>query len=160
MKNLCTFDGCTNEVRVKSRGLCSGHNYQWKMGYELYEIGSKYNVTKYCKLESCNEEYSCNGYCLTHYNMKYKTGLDPQMYEDMLVEQNYKCAICGCDAKSLSKRFQIDHDHSCCPTRRACSKCVRGLLCSSCNLGIGNLKDDISILEKATDYLKKFATIV
>jgi len=32
---------------------------------------------------------------------------------------------------------------------------VRGLLCSNCNTGIGNLQDSIEILEEAINYLKE-----
>jgi hypothetical protein len=63
----------------------------------------------------------------------------------MLESQNNSCAICGGDAGQRS--FSVDHDHI--------SGKVRGLLCRGCNVGIGNLKDDIEILEKAIEYIKK-----
>jgi hypothetical protein len=30
-------------------------------------------------------------------------------------------------------RPQIDHDWSCCPTKKCCGKCVRGIICNRCN---------------------------
>jgi Recombination endonuclease VII len=58
----------------------------------------------------------------------------------MLAEQAGVCAIC-----SLDLPLSIDHDHV--------TGEVRGLLCSNCNLGIGNLRDDPEIIGSAIRYL-------
>ena len=73
-------------------------------------------------------------------------GLKEQDYEQMVAEQNNLCAICG--KKEEGKVLCIDHDH-------ATGK-VRGLLCSNCNIGLGNLKEDIQIFLAAIAYLKKY----
>lgn len=52
------------------------------------------------------------------------------------------CEICG---KDLEGKGNIDHDH-------ATGK-VRGVLCGPCNRGLGIFKDDIALLQKATQYL-------
>jgi hypothetical protein len=64
----------------------------------------------------------------------------------MLVEQNYRCAICGTD-KPTGKWvvFAVDHCHV--------TGKVRGLLCNECNRGMGLLRDDATLLRKAADYL-------
>lgn len=70
-------------------------------------------------------------------------------YDDLLKKQNFKCAICGSDKSGnnkFAKNFSIDHCHK--------TKKVRGLLCNSCNRGIGLFKDNIDILLKAVEYLK------
>ena len=59
------------------------------------------------------------------------------------------CVICGSRAG-----LTIDHDHSCCPGKSSCGKCVRGVLCSTCNTGLGMFKDNPFLLTKAIDYLK------
>jgi hypothetical protein len=68
-------------------------------------------------------------------------------YEAMRREQNNRCAICR---RPPGKRdLHVDHDHD--------TNVIRGLLCYYCNTGLGNFKDDIALLEKACDYLRKHA---
>lgn len=64
------------------------------------------------------------------------------------------CQICG----TTSGTLHVDHDHNCCPGQKACcGKCVRGLICGSCNRGIGLLRDDHELVAKAAAYLRKYA---
>ena len=67
-----------------------------------------------------------------------------EQYEQLLVRQNGACAICG---KQTTKRLCVDHCHA---TGR-----VRGLLCSKCNLGIGQLDDDPGLMRAAIAYLSR-----
>ncbi len=34
----------------------------------------------------------------------------------------------------------IDHDHGCCPNSNSCGRCIRGLLCTRCNLRVGSFE--------------------
>jgi hypothetical protein len=49
----------------------------------------------------------------------------------------------------------VDHDHTCCPGKKSCGKCIRGFLCRACNSFIGLAKDNITTLENAVKYLKE-----
>ena len=69
-------------------------------------------------------------------------------YEQLLVEQDYRCAICG--SPGGERQLAIDHDHT---TNR-----IRGLLCTSCNAGIGQFKENPELLQKAIDYLTQEAS--
>lgn len=73
-----------------------------------------------------------------------------EFYEDLLSKYLGKCWIC----KDLAAT-NIDHDHNCCSGSYSCGKCVRGILCNNCNTAIGLLKDELSTLKSAIDYLTK-----
>lgn len=78
-----------------------------------------------------------------HYQAK-KYGITPEKYAEMVVERNNLCDICKLPEKR-KKRISIDHNHS--------TGKVRGLLCDSCNNGIGKLRDDPTLLISAANYL-------
>jgi hypothetical protein len=74
-------------------------------------------------------------------------------YETILATQGGRCAICD-RRPGTGQVLSIDHDHSCCPERhRSCGRCIRGLLCRSCNVGLGHFKDRADLLERAQAYL-------
>lgn len=90
------------------------------------------------------------------YVYKSRYGITEEQYDEMLELQNYCCAICGINQLELTKRLSVDHDHNCCPGLFACGKCLRGLLCASCNLALGGFKDKESILKSALIYLSNY----
>lgn len=72
----------------------------------------------------------------------------------ILLSQDNKCKICRDEFTDVNK-YHIDHDHKCCPGNKSCGQCVRGLLCRSCNHGLGNFRDSIDSLTRAIKYLQK-----
>ena len=86
-------------------------------------------------------------------------GLTVGQYDAMLAAQGGVCAICRKAETRIDKAsgrvisLGVDHDHACCPGQRSCGECVRGLLCDSCNSGIGRLKDSVEIVTAALAYL-------
>ena len=81
----------------------------------------------------------------------------PAWYDEKLASQNGHCAICGADQPggNGNKSFQIDHDRKCCSGRKSCGKCIRELLCSSCNSTLGHVDDDIDLLYAMIEYIKR-----
>lgn len=64
-----------------------------------------------------------------------------------------ECAICG-TTEPGKHGWHIDHDHRCCPANgSSCGKCIRGILCHKCNVGLGHFNDDPSRLAAAIDYV-------
>jgi hypothetical protein len=75
-------------------------------------------------------------------------GISEDEYDAILSRQGGVCAICGSDdPKHSHGRFVVDHCHK--------TGSVRGLLCHSCNVGIGCLEDNPETLRKAIAYLLK-----
>ena len=87
-------------------------------------------------------------------NAAYKYGVTPEWFDRKLEEQSGRCACCGTDEPGgPTGVFHIDHDHACCPGKRSCGRCLRGLLCNRCNWMLGLAKDDVDTLRSAVDYL-------
>jgi hypothetical protein len=84
-------------------------------------------------------------------------GLTLEQFEARLAEQDGKCAICG-TTEPGPRGWHVDHDHTCCAGKKTCGQCIRGILCASCNWGIGNLKDDPEIIRAALDYVLAYRT--
>lgn len=73
-------------------------------------------------------------------------GLTPGQYDAILEAQGGVCAICG-GSDNGKRRLAVDHCHT--------SNTVRGILCGSCNKGIGNLKESERVLLSAIQYLRQ-----
>jgi hypothetical protein len=68
-------------------------------------------------------------------------------WNKMFEKQNGCCAICHLHQSKLPSRLCVDHCHT--------TGKVRGLLCTSCNMGLGHFRDDETILESAINYLRE-----
>jgi hypothetical protein len=82
-------------------------------------------------------------------HLRDRHGISEEEYLEILKFQNGKCAICGkTEGRGVwsTKNLFIDHCHK---TRR-----IRGLLCDSCNRGIGLLQENPDLLRAAADYLE------
>jgi len=79
-----------------------------------------------------------------HYKAKYNMSLAE--YDDLLKAHDNSCAICGKSPEENGKRLCVDHDHE---TGR-----IRGLLCHSCNKGIGLFQDNPIFIQEAINYLR------
>jgi hypothetical protein len=87
------------------------------------------------------------------YVLKCVYGIDQGAYDAMMLSQGGLCAICKCELvedlpRSNPRQINIDHDHE--------TGVVRGLLCSACNIGIGQFADSVGILREAIAYLERY----
>jgi hypothetical protein len=74
--------------------------------------------------------------------LKRNYGISLDQYERLREKQDGLCAICG----NFEEKLNVDHEHV--------SGAIRGLLCSTCNVGLGMMSDDIERLYSAIDYLE------
>lgn len=75
---------------------------------------------------------------------KRKFGLSKEEYDQMLIDQNNQCAICK---RKIGREAAVDHCHT--------TNKIRGLLCRSCNLGLGAFKDNMDTIRKAINYINE-----
>lgn len=87
-------------------------------------------------------------------SLKARYGITLELYNEILERQGGRCAICRQLPSHQLRNFDVDHDHKCCPGKKSCGRCVRGLLCRACNVGLGHFRDDFALLARAIEYLK------
>lgn len=97
--------------------------------------------------------------CRTH-------NLTLEQFVAMRDQQKDRCKSCAEPLRLEELRaVHVDHDPKCCPNPRTkqerastdfrtCGKCVRGLLCSSCNRAVGLLERYPHHVEKWMQYLR------
>lgn len=174
----CEFPGCTRTYI--SKGLCASHNWQRNVGRELTPLpdrreakpadrngrGEKQcrtcliwlHVSMFTRLASAPD--GLQGHCRDcgrEAQRKALYRMPRGMYADMMASQGGACAICkqpSTDGRALA----IDHNHMCCPdSPGSCGRCVRALLCTACNHGLGKFRDSPELLRAAAAYLELHA---
>ncbi len=84
-------------------------------------------------------------------SLKKLYGITSEEYNSMVDKQNGLCAICGSPEKTFdsntkqTKVLSVDHNHE--------TGQIRGLLCNSCNRGIGLIGDSPEKLLSAIKYM-------
>lgn len=94
---------------------------------------------------------SKNGEYQRNWKLKNKYGITEDQFQEALKKQDGKCLICKVvmnidDPKQPGDRATVDHCHR---TRR-----FRGIICSACNRGLGQFKDNAELLIQAAEYIK------
>lgn len=102
------------------------------------------------KQEKRAKEYMKN--YIRERSLKQKYNLTIDEYNKLLTLQDNKCLICNKietnkDKSGKIKNLAVDHCHK--------TGKIRGLLCCSCNLGLGYFKEETESLKNAIEYLKK-----
>ena len=98
-------------------------------------------------MRCATEKDNCSTYCkpcIREADIGRKYRLTIEQHREMFETQQGCCAICQ---EPQDRSLAVDHDHT--------TGAIRGLLCSQCNLLIGNAKDDVDILRSAIAYLQR-----
>lgn len=121
---------------------------------ELYREAVKKHRLKYPEKERqrSRDFYHNNTDQARDIRFRSKYGITMLDYKHMLEAQNGTCQICKLPPTSLGrtgkpKLLAVDHCHT---TRK-----VRGLLCQTCNLGLGGFEDNIPRIQAAIDYINR-----
>ena len=150
-KNKHNKDGYAYYCRLCKKDVSDKH-YKNPDNYKKLKKSSKNwsknNLDK-CKIKNKRYDSSIQGKINRRmYSLKWRYGISLEDYNKMFEEQQGCCAICETHVTELSKQLCVDHRHF--------DSKVRGLLCNSCNLLLGNSKDSIKILQNAIKYLGKY----
>ena len=104
---------------------------------------------KECTVKRTVEYNRVNSTSVKSQYLKRNYGLTFEEFEAMLSDQDNCCAICGTTEPSKTrgrhKRFHVDNDSS--------GK-VRGLLCKSCHIALGEVDSNIHTLKSMIEYLE------
>lgn len=78
-------------------------------------------------------------------HLKRKYGITLEQYDEMLAKQGGVCGICRCEPRP-DISLHVDHNHA--------TGEIRGLLCFSCNVTVGHLREDHDRLAAVAAYLR------
>lgn len=107
-----------------------------------------HNACKKCRKEYAKKYQKKNMRKVRNRAYLSRYGISIEEYETLYEKQKGCCSICGTSNSTGKLKYAklfVDHCHN--------RDEVRGLLCKSCNIGLGEFKDDVSLLQKAIEYL-------
>jgi hypothetical protein len=131
-----------------STKLCTKCNTA-KPNTDFYFQKKRGYLSGYCKpcSKNCVIEYHKNNRKKHKlYSIKKKYGLNENEYNNFLKKYKNKCAVCLTNKTKLC----VDHCHK--------SGKIRGILCTNCNVALGQVNDSIKILSKLINYLNEYKT--
>ncbi len=125
-KNRASDDGLSGYCKLCDAKNCKDYEHK--------------NITKVRKRQAIYRGKNKMG--VRKRNYKYLYGITVEQVEEMRKKQNGLCAIC-----KVRLATNIDHDHL--------TGQFRGILCGTCNRGLGIFYDNPTILASAIEYLEK-----
>lgn len=162
-RGTCSIEGCGRQHQA--RGWCYRHWRLWKQfgdpmrpSKTCAECGTAFEPVLHGSPRYCSDECRVTRRrrlaTASSWRSRLRTryGIEAADYEAMLDAQDGGCAICGATTPGGVGTFHVDHCHD--------TGAVRGLLCSACNIGIGNLGDSAERLLIAADYLTRPPAVI
>lgn len=122
---------------------CHWLSYKNNNNDKINQRAREYRKNNPDKIRKNNQKYKENNKeQLKNKHLEKLYGITLKEYKQLLKEQNGVCKICGGTCK---KDLHVDHCHD--------TGEIRGLLCVRCNVALGHFQDDITLLQKAIEYL-------
>lgn len=122
-----------NYTKYRKKKLENARNYRLSNLEKVKEYQKEYAIKNAERLKVYKRDWK----------LKRKFNIGAKDYDLILQSQNGVCAICGSD--NNGKTLVVDHDHK--------TGLIRGLLCDDCNLFLGFVDDDETLIQKAISYL-------
>jgi hypothetical protein len=162
---------CGKRPRVKNRSWCREcANELARINQENHQhepcatCGKKPRMKNQSYCRECKSAYQRAWQKKTYNSERYRNkslrnrfGITLEEYSTMLEQQNGVCAICGKAETRVHNKtgkvqpLGVDHNHT--------TGEIRELLCHNCNLLVGNIETNITLVKKALLYLQKHNTI-
>ena len=166
---ICEICGPTKAFPYKDKRLGKGFNFRCSISNSKRAIKDRARrledkdyYEKWKASNTANAAKRREGWTLekkSKVKMQFRKSIYTTVYnrtwEEILAmaeSQNNQCLICRVDFEDWN--WNVDHDHSCCNQRNTCGNCIRGLLCSLCNSGLGFFKDNVKNMINAVLYLE------
>ena len=174
---LCSIDSC--DSAHYSKGFCERHYRKWrrhgdalagrrtagliqerdKLGRKLCMLCEEWLPESSFQMRPGGSADGLRNRC-SRCMSDGKRGMTIEQRRAFLVAQEGSC-VCGMVfdvyGGGNGSSYCIDHDHSCCPGEKSCGDCIRGLLCSACNLVLGHADDRPDVLHGLIGYLARSA---
>jgi hypothetical protein len=121
--------------------------------HKLLNYIREHNIKRLCKFCKVGPLEPCRGvrdYCKicapTSYSIAliHSYGINQPQYDVIYTSQQGLCAMCGTDLSSI--KANVDHNHE--------TGQVRGILCHTCNIGLGFIEKP-GFIERARTYLTR-----
>jgi hypothetical protein len=148
---------CKTCHRLRNRGHYQARTH-CRFGHALVESNSYCYVSKQGhKVRECKQCATAKNHRrvqqLRENHLKRNFHITQARFDELLLAQGGKCKTCNSLDPGGMGAFHIDHDHNCCPGKKCCGKCIRGLLCQLCNDLIGKAREKAETLRACADYV-------
>jgi hypothetical protein len=115
------------------------------------KTGRRHSACKECDKARVKARHQANPERTRNNDLKRNYGITLDEHTQMYEAQNGVCAICKGEGDGKWKKLCVDHDHK--------TGKVRQLLCRNCNMVLGQVGDNINLLEEMIKYLQTNKTL-
>lgn len=175
----CKQDKLPNQF-YKAKDQKDGLDYYCKECRNTNTINSHELKSKKCSVDDCTKPNYAKEYCRVHYERVRRNGsinrktnisvLEPYRIKEITHRYHvdiewYRANVMGpcqiCKEKPYQAPLHIEHDHACCGGSGSCGKCIRGLVCASCNSHVrhwdkGTIRKDNRFYDSIKEYIHNY----